>query len=276
MEMEGWHRRESPARHRLRTTFDQAASLYRDVRPGYPEALFDDLVAHSGIPPGGRILEVGCGTGQATVPLARRGFSILAIELGEQLAAVAREEVAPYPGVEVLVGTFEDWPLQPEAFDLVTAGTSFHWIDQELRYAKAAAALRPGGAVAPFWNLHVHTDRDQGFFEAVQAVYEREVPWLVPQDYRGLLRPEDVPLDEVARIAASGRFGPVTVRRYPWEAEYDTATYLRLLQTYSGHRTLEPAARARLLDAIAELMESRYGGRIVKGYLTTLYVARRR
>jgi 2-polyprenyl-3-methyl-5-hydroxy-6-metoxy-1,4-benzoquinol methylase len=79
--------------NRLRATIDEVALLYDAVRPGYPEALFDDVVALSGIPPGGRILEVGCGTGQATVPFARRGYRILCVELGENLAAVARHNL---------------------------------------------------------------------------------------------------------------------------------------------------------------------------------------
>jgi len=47
-------------RDRLRTTFDEAALLYDEVRPGYPEDLFDDVVALSGIPAGGRILGPVC------------------------------------------------------------------------------------------------------------------------------------------------------------------------------------------------------------------------
>jgi 16S rRNA A1518/A1519 N6-dimethyltransferase RsmA/KsgA/DIM1 with predicted DNA glycosylase/AP lyase activity len=83
-------------RNRLRATFDGAALLYDEVRPGYPEELFDDVVSLSGIPAGGRILEVGCGTGQATVPFARRGYRILCVELGENLAAVARKNLTGY------------------------------------------------------------------------------------------------------------------------------------------------------------------------------------
>ncbi|WP_392475982.1 hypothetical protein [Nostoc sp. C110] len=70
-------------RSQLRSTFNQVALLYDQVRPGYPEALFDDVVSLSRINPGGRILEIGCGTGQATVPFARRGYRILCIELGD-------------------------------------------------------------------------------------------------------------------------------------------------------------------------------------------------
>lgn len=61
----------------LKATFNQVALLYHQVRPRYPEVLFDDVVSLSEIPPGGRILQIGCGTGQATVPFARRGYRIL-------------------------------------------------------------------------------------------------------------------------------------------------------------------------------------------------------
>src|SRR5215210_370119 len=99
-------------RDRLRTTFDEAASLYDEVRPGYSEELFDDVVSLSGIPVGGRRLEIGCGTGQATVPFARRGYVILCVELGENLAAVARHNLEAYPQAEVQTGSFGEWRLR--------------------------------------------------------------------------------------------------------------------------------------------------------------------
>src|SRR5437870_5484537 len=137
-------------RNQLRATFDDVALLYDQVRPGYQEALFEDVVVLSGIPPGGRILEIGCGTGQATLPFARRGYRILAVELGANLAAVARAKLAAYPAVQVHIGTFEEWPVEERAFDLAIAATAFHWIDPAVRCRKTAAALRPGGALALF------------------------------------------------------------------------------------------------------------------------------
>ena len=61
----------------LRTTFNNVAELYDEVRPGYPEALIEDALTLSEIPPDGRILEIGCGTGKATLPFARRGYAIV-------------------------------------------------------------------------------------------------------------------------------------------------------------------------------------------------------
>jgi hypothetical protein len=76
-------------------------------------------------------------------------------------------------------------------------------------------------------------------------------------------------------IERSGQFGPVAFQRYEWEQPYTTAEYLDVLLTYSGHRALAPAARRHLLDAIARLIDSRYGGRITKRYLTEVRVAHR-
>jgi protein-L-isoaspartate O-methyltransferase len=99
-------------RERLRTTFDQAAELYQDARPEYPEELFNRLMDVVGLRPGDRVLEVGAGSGKATLPLARRGLRITAIEPGPALAAQARKNLAGYP-VDMVSMRFEDWDGTP-------------------------------------------------------------------------------------------------------------------------------------------------------------------
>jgi len=72
---------------RLRAGFDRAAEDYQRTRPVCPPQLFDDLVRLAGLEAGDRVIEIGCGTGQATVPLAGRGLAVTAVELGPELAA---------------------------------------------------------------------------------------------------------------------------------------------------------------------------------------------
>lgn len=262
-------------RAKLRATFDEAALLYDEVRPGYPEELFDEVASLTGIPSGGRILEIGCGTGQATTPFARRGYRILCVELGENLAAVARRNLAAYPRAEVHVEPFEEWPLQEAAFDLAVSATAFHWLDPEVAYPKVAGALRPTGSLALFWNEHVYSDASGNFFEEAQRIYEREAHAIVrPEDYKGLPRPDDVP-SRTPEIENSGLFEVSATRHYRWDETYDAAGYLRVLNTYSGHRSLSNHASERLFHGIAELIDQHFGGSITKGYLTTLYVAHR-
>lgn len=262
-------------RRQLRATFDEVATLYDQVRPGYPEAVFDDIVSLSAIPPGGRILEIGCGTGQATLPFARRGYRILCIELGENMAAVARHNLSVYPHAEVRTVAFEDWPPEEEAFDLAISATAFHWINPADSYGKIARALKPGGALALFWNIHVQNDASNGFFEAAQVVYLRETRTMGREE-KGIPYADEVPMDTATEIENTGLFGEVTVRRYLWDATYDAGSYIRVLNTYSNHRTLDSDTRERLFRGIAQLIDTEFGGRITKAYMTDLYLARRR
>jgi 16S rRNA A1518/A1519 N6-dimethyltransferase RsmA/KsgA/DIM1 with predicted DNA glycosylase/AP lyase activity len=100
-----------------RITFESVADIYDEVRTEYPEELIEDIVSLSGLPPDGRILEIGCGPGNATVSFARLGHRILGIELGERLSALAVEKCRAYPGVKILNLAFEDWELDERAFE---------------------------------------------------------------------------------------------------------------------------------------------------------------
>lgn len=262
-----------PSRRHLRTIFDQVAAIYESVRPGYPAEVYDDIRALSSVPDSGDILEIGCGSGQATLPFAERGYHIHCVELGEQLAALAQRNLATYPNVEVHVGVFETIPLAESAFDLIISATAFHWVDPA-SYPKLAQVLRPHGAIALFWNKHIAGDADGGFFDRVQSLYRQYAPELTSNEKR--LRAADKLPDESAALAATGLFGDFTARRYPWIARYDTATYLRLLDTYPDHYTLPANRRQRLYEGIAALIDREFAGQITKQYLTVLYVAQRR
>src|SRR5580704_15425740 len=112
-----------PDRELLRATFDAAADRYQQARPDYPADLFDELVRLAGLSPGDRLLEIGCATGKATLPLARAGLRIVCLEIGQNLVSAARRELSGYSGVEVVRQAFEDW--RPDGsgsgFDLVFA-----------------------------------------------------------------------------------------------------------------------------------------------------------
>jgi SAM-dependent methyltransferase len=177
--------------------------------------------------------------------------------------------------VEVRTGEFEETPLPEGSFDLLVSATAFHWLDPAVAYPKAARSLRLGGAVALFWNEHVGTDADGGFFAAAQEVYAREAPEIFDGVHGGPPRPEELP-DRGEEIERSGLFGPVVRRSYLWKKAYDAGGYLRALDTFSGHIALGEETRARLYAGISRLIQEGYGGRIVKGYATTLYVARKK
>ena len=224
----------------LRTTFDEVAELYDRARPAYPGELFDDLVDVARLGEGARVLELGSGTGIATLPLAERGFELVCVELGAHLAAVARRKLAAFPNVEVVNASFESW-TPPGRFDAVVAFASFHWLDPAVRYERCADALRPGGALAVVRPNHVLPSDGDEFFREVQADY-RVGRARRPEDARrGAGARRSRPATTRAELAASGLFGDVVVRRRQWDVTYDADAYVAVLDTYSWNRALAEA-----------------------------------
>jgi SAM-dependent methyltransferase len=268
----GWHTCAVVGdRERLRQTFDRAAEIYDRVRPDYPAALFDDLVALAGLEPGDQLIEVGCATGKATRPLAGRGFRITCVELGAELAAAARRNLAGLP-VEVVRGRFEDWrPGEPAS--LVFAATAWHWVDPGVRYQRAWQALRPGGHLAIWKAEHVFPDGGDPFFRQIQDVYD-EIGEGFPPGTRWP-RPGELP-DDRAEIEASGLFEAVAVRQYDWERVYTAAEYIELLGTFSGHLAMADWQRERLFGEIRRRLAERPDGSVRRHWGAVLCVARRR
>jgi SAM-dependent methyltransferase len=258
-------------RHRLRATFEEVPELYERARPLYPRELFDDLVACAGLATGSRVLEIGCGTGQATLPLAERGFEVVCVELGAGLAAIARRRLAAFPRVEVVNALFEEWEAEASSFDAVVAFTAFHWVDPEVRYAKPARLLRPGGTLAVAETDHVQVEGGDPFWAEVQADYDAVVP---SEDNRPPPRPEEVG-DLRAELERTGLFGDVEVRRYLADVTYSAEEYIGVLDTYSPNRAMEPAKRERLFERIRRRVEASPGGTVRKRYLFTLNLAKR-
>jgi SAM-dependent methyltransferase len=249
-------------RRRLRATFEEVPELYHRARPGYPPALFDDLVA---LAPGPRLLEIGPGPGIATAELVARGYDVTAIELGEGLAALARRNV---PRATIINGDFETFEPGVE-FDAIAAFTAFHWIDPKLRFAKSARLLRPGGALAVVETHHVLPPDGDPFFAAVQEDYDAVVPH---PDNRPPPPPEET-ADLTAEFAASGLFEPATARRHLWDVTYTADEYVAVLDTYSSNRALPGPQRQELYRRIRERIGT---ATVRKTYLATLTAARTR
>jgi SAM-dependent methyltransferase len=249
-----------------RLVFDRVAERYDRARPGYPEELYDEVVSAAGLAPGSRLLEIGCGPGQATRGFARRGFCIVALEPGPRLAALARRNLADVGRVEVVERTFEEFECEPGGFDLVYSGQAFHWVAPEVRFAKTARVLRPGGTLAIFgWRPTGHGE----LREELDRVYASHAPEVVAR-LPGTGRSAS-PLE--ADCAASGAFGPVRVRDYARRFEYTPEQYADLLGTQSDHLMLGAERLAALLGGVRAVL-ARHGDRVRVESVCRLWLAR--
>ena len=239
-----------------RLVFGEVAEDYARERPSYPDALVDDVVALAG---GRDALEVGAGTGKATTAFAARGLRVTALEPSPEMAAVGRRLV---PEAEWVVSGIEEFS-SPARFDLIYAAQSWHWVEPERGFARAAELLRPGGLLALFWNRG--QDGSGALRRDLDAIYARLAPELREGGGQGV--------DHAEAIRASGLFGEVEQRAYRWSDVRAAASYVRLLGTHSNHRMLPAERRAALQDAVARAIEA-HGGAIEISYVTELFAAR--
>ena len=258
-------------RVRRAQTFDEIAELFDQGRREPPEWLYDTIFAESEIDARtAYLLEIGCGTGKSTLPMARRGAKILALEMGANLARIARQHLAGFPEVEVLCTRFEDWAPSRQ-FDLVAAITAWHWLDPVVRCRHAAAALKPGGTLAFSAVSHTCPPGYDSFFDEIQECYAavgmKATPW--PP-----LLPDAVP-DSRDEIEQSGYFCDVRVIRRLWSEEFNADEHVALMSTASDHRLIDPEKREWLFDQMRRRIQARPGGRIRKHNLTLLHLARR-
>jgi trans-aconitate methyltransferase len=254
-------------RKQLRETFDRVAEVFDAMRPSYPATVFDDVVQISGAGTDSNILEIGCGTGHATQIFAMRGARIHALELGENLAALARERLAEFPNVTVEVGDFDTWSTT-QRFDLVFAATAYHWLNPATREERIASMLQPSGWLAIWRNRHIRNGSCDDFLDELQVIYQEEAPQLTHR--RALLPKADEVLDAERDELTTGHFGEQVFRSYLWSMPYNAGDYVKMLSTHSDHQLLSPERRARLFDRIVSVIETHYGGSVIKDYATIL------
>jgi SAM-dependent methyltransferase len=253
---------EDAERYTRRATFGEVAEQYDNARPVPPTEVFDDLVELARLTPGAHVLEIGCGTGQATLPLAERGLSVLAVELGASLAELARRKLAAFPQVEIVTSSFEDWDPAAELFDAVVSFNAFHWLDPEVRFAKPASVLRPGGSLCVFGSAFVvHDGADPTWLGVVRD--EAATAGFEPRHL-------DDARDRSGEFLEHGHFVEVERKTYLSEPTYEVDDYAALLGTMSTYRRLADDVRGRLFKRIRGA-----GGSVRPTRYDVLYVARR-
>ncbi|MGW2572749.1 methyltransferase domain-containing protein [Streptomyces sp. NPDC001537] len=268
--------RTRPDPYGLGRVFNEVAELYDRVRPGYPDELFADLVAITGLDEGSSVLEVGCGTGQATRSLAALGCSVTAVEPGAELAALARRRVASFPHVEVETSRFEEWDDRGRRFDALVAASSWHWVDPSVGWRRAHEVVSPGGWIALLGHVVVRRPGEREVYAESADLHERFSPgnpdWGHPP-----LEDEVRATDEGWGLVEDpgGLFGPTIVRWYPTVQWLTGDGFADLLRSQSLYRRLDPEVRESLLDAVAERIRTRMGDRAPRRYLSVLRVGRR-
>ncbi|MBO1418361.1 class I SAM-dependent methyltransferase [Streptomyces sp. FH025] len=240
-------------------SFGGVAEEYDRGRPGYPDELFDALERLWGRSlKGARVLDVGAGTGIATRLLAARGAEVVAVEPS---AGMADRFLASSPTLPLVRGTGDDLPFHDHSADLVTYAQAFHWTYPERSVPEAIRVLRPGGAIAAWWN-----------------VYDETVPWVrargermaaaLPERYHGY--------GGIGRHTSHFAPAGLAVERavLHWERRVTVEHVLTDLTSRSYLASLAPEERAPVLAAEREAMLAEFpDGVVVEPFAVDLTVA---
>jgi len=263
-----------------RLSFGSVAEQYDRHRPGYSAELVDAVLEYAGAQPGDSVLDVGAGTGRASLPFAERGMRVTALEPDPGMAAVASQRAATAGlSIEILGSDFEAAELPPGHFQALISGTAWHWVSPSSRNRIAARVLRPGGTLAPFWNRPMwHGNPLRSAFDAAY----RQVAELFAAHPGGPMNPLGSPPQirnaaewQELEFRGNGDFTDIDTRVFEFRQLYTTAEYLGLLGTHSDHILLPAPARDRLFNGIGAAIDAA-GGSFELTYQTLLCLARRR
>ncbi|MFD8158469.1 class I SAM-dependent methyltransferase [Streptomyces malaysiensis] len=247
-------------------SFNAAAAQYAANRPSYPPALLDTVGELAGRPlAGARVADIGAGTGIATALLRERGADVIAVEPGAGMAAQFRHAL---PDVPIVRGDGNALPLADASRDLITYAQSWHWTDTARSVPEALRVLRPGGALAVWWNTTAF-----------------DVPWIAAQAERIAIhcgvepgpraRPDD---GQAARLAGLTGFPGLrhTRRHVRWSRVVSLDTHLANITSHSAFLVLgEARTQAFLAEERGRLSEMFPDGTVEETYVVDLLVATR-
>ncbi len=255
-----------------RGVFGEAVEQYARARPGYPDAMIEDILAYAD--PANEILEVGAGTGKATLSFASRGVTMTCLEPDPRMAERLRKECAPFSNVTIEVSRLENYS-RPLAFDALIAGQSWHWVDRLRRWDLAYEAVREGGTIALFWNAYLITD--EAIRGELRAIDER---YSVDTSHYGVteddLEGDEIELEEgwpAYDLVADSRFEDLVSRRYRRPLDYDADTYIDLLASTSSYRLLEEGDREHLFEDVRAVLV-RHAEAVPMTIVTDLFLGR--
>ncbi|NES18132.1 MAG: methyltransferase domain-containing protein [Symploca sp. SIO3E6] len=252
-----------------KTWYSSAVRAYNRTRPSYPQDIITRVLELAELSPDGRILEIGCGPGNATVALAQMGFSLLCLEPNQDFCCLARQNCQQYPNVEIINTSFEEWSGEAEAFDAILAATAIHWVSPEIAYSKAASVLKENGSLILLWNVIPEPSPNR--YNSAREIYQTYAPAITAYESKESQQAKLKGIEEV--VINSGQFVDLVSGSIDCQAVYSIDDYLALLSTLSPYLKLEQYNRELLFKHLRESMEQDIEQQINVSYLSAFQIA---
>ncbi len=131
----------------MKTKYDEIGIDYNQTRKA-DAFLLDRLWFHLNASIEKQFLDIGCGTGNYTIELNRRGLSLIGVDPSEEMLKIARSK---NDRIDWRPGKAEAIPVADECIDGVVASlTLHHWIDLNRGFNELHRILKPDGNLVIF------------------------------------------------------------------------------------------------------------------------------
>lgn len=257
----------------LNWTFDTVADTYEKLRPGYVDELYQAIFEYKPINNLSRVVEIGIGGGQATLPFLKTGCKLTAVDYGENFCEICREKFKEYSNFSAVSGKFEDIDMGNE-YDLIYSASAFHWIPEEIGYKKVYDMLKKEGVFARFAN---HPYRDKGKPELsakMDRIYADYYYKYHNKEANPLVEYTEQQAHDRAMIAEKYGFKDIEYKLFYRTRTFTAKEYIMLLGTYSDHIAIEEHIRNEFFSKIENAI-NKYGGEITIYDTIDLQLARK-
>lgn len=251
-----------------RDSFDTAAKIYDESRPSYPDEVITWILDRTNVLKNKQLLEIGAGTGQATLKFAERGYKVHCIEMGNNLAEILVKKSSDYD-VTVDVSSFENWepkPLFKTSF--IYSATAFHWIDPSIRYKKCYDMLDDNGYLVLLWHVAPESEIQQ-----IKQAYKLLLDYY--PDREAVKLSTDIKNERKLEIINSGYFSLVDYLDYKWKIIESKDMLLKEFFSQSSYLSLDNENRKLLTSQVKELYKS-LDDIIETDISTTVYIAKKK
>ncbi len=249
--------------------YSEVAQAYERTRPRYPAKILEHLQEIAQLHSSKVMLEIGTGSGIASVEFAKMGMQMICLEPSLPACRLAQQKCAAYPNVQFINTTFEEWELTNQKFDVVVATTSFHWLTPGIRTQKTAAALKEDGLLILLWNTPPQTSNE--VYQALTDIYQTYAPEL--DKYETLANYQENLGKMGQEVIDSGYFKDLTEEYLISKVNYSIDDYLALLSTLSPYIRLQREQRDSLFAELRQILQLNFDNPLELTYLSLMQMA---
>ena len=267
-----------------RTHFDEIVVNYDKIRPECPGKLFTDIFDYIGTDKAKNTLEIGAGTGKATIPFLDAGYDVTAVEISVNMVKVLRDRFKDYNKFKVINTAFEDALLEENTYDLIYAVSAFHWVNAQIGCPKVLRLLKTGGAVALICYTGVlryagAPGEDEETYEKIQEIYKKyfHKPYKKPLKISKeiMKEPDEIFKRYGFKDLRDYGFTDISINLYDASRIFNADEYITLLDTYADHRNLPENDKRYLYEGIKEVI-LKNGGCYKMDNIFQLYMGRKK